>query len=71
MNLKKIDLKRCPPGAFLLCPVCGTQWSADYNDYFWLPDDKELVCSLSSCFHEPLVFARDTVKVVPPLTESV
>jgi hypothetical protein len=48
-------------GAFLSCPDCGGQYSADRADYFMEMDDDPLICGYCET---PLVLARLVIEVL-------
>ena len=38
------DLKEAPEGAMLYCPICGSEYSANYHDYFLASDRHVFKC---------------------------
>lgn len=44
MSVRRKDLLDAPEGAFLLCDMCGGQWSANAADYWDLSFDHVFEC---------------------------
>ena len=62
MTVKREDLLSAPEGAFLLCDMCGGQYSANAADYWMVEDEHIFEC----CDGLSLVLAttRTTLTIV-------
>lgn len=40
------------PPTVILCPKCGTPWSADYSDYSWMQTSDLIVCACGEALCE-------------------
>ncbi|MFQ6616544.1 MAG: hypothetical protein ACE5HZ_07215 [Fidelibacterota bacterium] len=41
-----------PAPTVILCPRCGTPWSADYGDYAWMQTNDLIVCACGEALCE-------------------
>ncbi|MFQ6675438.1 MAG: hypothetical protein ACE5LH_03730 [Fidelibacterota bacterium] len=49
---KPIKSTPAPPATVILCPRCGTPWSADYGDYAWMQNSDLIVCACGEALCE-------------------